>query len=89
LIYPFTKGRALSLFPSTFFLSIAQADIVGVMTIELLGLFEGLTAENRITDSCSRVVVTKQTEYNKFPDMGKALESELPDWVRPEIQRSG
>jgi hypothetical protein len=54
------------------FYRIAQADIVGALTIELLGFFEQLKEENRIIDFCSRVVVTEQTQLN-----------ELPDWVRP------
>jgi hypothetical protein len=54
------------------FYRIAQADIVGALTIELLGFFEKLKAENRIIDFCSRVVVTEQTQH-----------TELPDWVRP------
>lgn len=54
------------------FYRVAQADIAGALTIELLGFFERLKAENRIIDFCSRVVVTEQTPL-----------SELPDWVRP------
>jgi hypothetical protein len=54
------------------FYRIAQADIVGALTIELLGFFEQLKAENRIIDFCSRVVVAEETQLN-----------ELPDWVRP------
>lgn len=54
------------------FYRIAQADIVGALTIELLGFFEQLKEENRIIDFCSRVVLVEQTQH-----------SELPDWVRP------
>jgi hypothetical protein len=54
------------------FYRIAQADIVGALTIELLGFFEQLKEESRIIDFCSRVVVVEQTQH-----------SELPDWVRP------
>jgi hypothetical protein len=54
------------------FYRIAQADIEGELTLELLGFFERLKEENRITDFCSRVVVTEQASH-----------SELPDWVRP------
>jgi hypothetical protein len=53
------------------FYRIAQADIVGELTIELLGFFEQLKKESRITDFCSRVVVTEQARH-----------CELPDWVR-------
>ncbi len=53
------------------FYRIAQADMVGALTIELLRLFERLKEENRITDFCSRVVLT-----------GQARDSELPDWIR-------
>jgi len=54
------------------FYRIAQADIVGALTIELLGFFEQLKAKNHIIDFCSRIVVTEQTQH-----------TELPDWVRP------
>jgi hypothetical protein len=65
------------------FYRIAQADIAGALTIELLEFFEQLKAENRITDFCSRVVLTRQTGESGLLDTGRARESELPDWVRP------
>ncbi len=65
------------------FYRIAQADIAGALTIELLEFFEQLKEENRITDFCSRVVLTGQTEESGLLDTGRARESELPDWVRP------
>jgi len=37
------------------FYRIAQADIAGALTIELLEFFEQLKEQNRITDFCSRV----------------------------------
>src|SRR2546428_12014665 len=50
------------------FYRIAQADLEGTLTIELLGFFEQLKEEHRITDFCSRVVATGQTEDHLSPD---------------------
>jgi hypothetical protein len=63
------------------FYRIAQADLEDILTLELLGLFEQLKAEHRITDVCSRVVVRGQTEEHLPPDMEQASERALPDWV--------
>ena len=65
------------------FYRIAQVDIAGDLTIELLGLFGQLKEENRITDFCGRVIATKQRDTRILPDTGDALKSELPDWVLP------
>jgi hypothetical protein len=65
------------------FYRIAQADIVGALNLELLRSFERLKAENRITDFCSRVVVTGQTGESGSPDPEQAKGSELPDWIQP------
>ena len=65
------------------FYRIAQADIAGALTIELLEFFEQLKEEHRITDFCSRVVLTGQTEETGLLGTAQAQESELPDWVRP------
>jgi hypothetical protein len=72
------------------FYRIAQADITGELTIELLELFEQLKDEHLIADSCSRVVMAKRPIPHKSPNTeqaaGENTESELPDWVRAEIQ---
>ncbi len=73
------------MFTESRFYRIAQVDIVGGLNIGLIGLFEQLKAENRITDFCSRVVVIKQAAYHEVPDTEQVVASELPDWVRPEI----
>jgi hypothetical protein len=73
------------MFTESRFYRIAQVDIVGGLNIGLIGLFEQLKAENRITDFCSRVVVIKQAAYREGPDTEQVVASELPDWVRPEI----
>ncbi len=65
------------------FYRIAQADVAGTLTIELLGLFEQLKVENRITDFCSRVAVSRQTEESELLNTVQAQVSELPDWIRP------
>jgi len=54
------------------FYRIAQADIAGALTIELLEFFEQLKEQNRITDFCSRVVLTGQTEESGLLDTGRA-----------------
>jgi hypothetical protein len=73
------------MFTESRFYRIAQVDIVGGLNIGLIGLFEQLKAENRITDFCSRVVVIKQAAYHEVPDTEQVVTSELPDWIRPEI----
>ncbi|HLH61237.1 MAG TPA: hypothetical protein VKV20_06085 [Ktedonobacteraceae bacterium] len=67
------------------FYRIAQVDISGDLTIDLLGLFEQLKVENRITDFCGRVVATKQRDTRIWPVTGEnePVKSELPDWVFP------
>ncbi len=74
------------MFTESRFYRIAQADIMDGLNIELIGLFEQLKAENRITDFCSRVVVAKQIASREVPDTEGGLTSELPDWVRPEME---
>jgi hypothetical protein len=69
------------MFTDSRFYRIAQADIAGVLTIDLLGLFEQLKDEHRIADSCSRVVMPKRTTQAHFPHTEQAVQSELPDWV--------
>jgi|GEM_PF-1563071 len=76
------------MFTESRFYRIAQADIVGVLNIGLIGLFEQLKAQNRITDFCSRVVVIKQITYREVSDTEQIVANELPDWVRPEIERA-
>lgn len=65
------------------FYRIAQVDMTGDLTIELLGLFEQLKEENRITDFCGRVIPIKQRNTHILPDTGDTLKNELPDWVLP------
>jgi hypothetical protein len=65
------------------FYRIARADMVGALTIEVLGLCEQLKGQNTITDFCSRVVVKKPNVTTQPIDRGQVLYSELPDWVRP------
>ena len=74
------------MFTESRFYRIAQADIMDGLNLELIGLFEQLKAENRITDFCSRVVVTKEAASREVPDTEGGLSSELPDWVRPEME---
>jgi hypothetical protein len=69
------------LFTDSRFYRIAQADIAGELTIDLLGLFEQLKHEQRIADSCSRVVITKQATPAHLPNTEQAIQIELPDWV--------
>ena len=65
------------------FYRIAQVDIAGDLTINLLELFGHLKEENRITDFCGRVLPMNQRNTRVLPDTGDALKSELPDWVLP------
>ncbi len=65
------------------FYRIAQADIVGALNLELLRSFERLKAENRITDFCSRVVITGQTGESGSLNLEQVRGSELPDWIQP------
>lgn len=69
------------MFTDSRFYRIAQADIAGELTINLLGLFEQLKHEHRIADACSRVVMAKQTTPAHLSNTGQAITSELPDWV--------
>ena len=69
------------MFTDSRFYRIAQADIMGELTIDLLGLFEQLKDEHRIADSCSRVVVMKRPATVPLPNTEQAVKSELPDWV--------
>src|SRR5260370_21911382 len=68
------------------FYRIAQADIAGALTIELLEFFEQLKEQNRITAFCSRVVLTKQTGESGLLDAEWAMERQLPDWVPPCVR---
>jgi hypothetical protein len=74
------------MFTESRFFRIAQADILDGLSIRLIGLFEHLKQQNRITDFCSRVVMSKQIVSNTSPDTEPLMMGELPDWVRPEIQ---
>ena len=69
------------MFTDSRFYRIAQADIAGELTIDLLGLFEQLKDEHRIADSCSRVVMARRTTKALSPNTAQAVKSELPDWV--------
>ena len=69
------------MFTDSRFYRIAQADIAGELTIDLLGLFEQLKNEHRIADSCSRVVMAKQSFPSHSPNTEQTVKSELPDWV--------
>ncbi len=80
-----TKLNTNWLFTDSRFYRIAQADIVDGLNIGLIGLFEQLKAENRITDFCSRVLATKLGASQQGPDTEQIIVSELPDWVRPEM----
>ena len=64
------------MFTDSRFYRIAQADITGELTVDLLGLFEQLKDE-----SCVRVVIAKQSAPLHLPDTEQAVKSELPDWV--------
>jgi hypothetical protein len=68
------------------FYRIAQADIKDGLSVGLLGLFESLKRQSRITDFCSRVIGTQRTTTHFLPNTRPLLERGLPDWVRPEIR---
>ena len=68
-------------FTESRFYRIAQADVMGGLTIALIGLFEHLKAENQISDFCSRVVAVAQEAFREVPDTEQLIKSELPDWV--------
>ena len=72
-------------FTESRFYRIAQADIMGGLTIQLILLFEQLKAENRISDFCSRMVAITQEASRDVPATDQVVASELPDWVRQEI----
>ncbi len=65
------------------FYRIAQVDMAGVLTIEMLEFLEQLKEQHRIADFCSRVVVREQAVFTKTIDLGEAKYNELPEWVRP------
>jgi hypothetical protein len=65
------------------FYRIAQVDMAGVLTIEMLEFLEQLKEQHRIADVCSRVVVSEQAVFTKTIDLGEAKYNELPEWVRP------
>jgi len=65
------------------FYRIAQVDIVGALTLELLGFFEQLKEEHRIIDFCGRMIVAGQTDEIKSVEIEQAKYSELPEWIRP------
>ena len=69
------------MFTESRFYRIAQADLVGELTIDLLGLFEHLKDEYRIADSCVRVVIARQSAPLHLPGTQEVVKSELPDWV--------
>ena len=69
------------MFTDSRFYRIAQADLAGELTIDLLGLFEQLKHEHRIADACSRVVIAKQAALPQLPHTEQAITGELPDWV--------
>src|SRR5260370_13103984 len=65
------------------FYRIAQVDMEGVLTIEMLEFLEHLKEQNHIADFCSRVIAREQAASIKTIDLGEAKYSELPEWVRP------
>src|ERR1700730_3293193 len=69
------------MFTDSRFYRIAQADITGELTVDLLGLFERLKDEYRIADSCVRVVMAKKLAPAHLPNTEQGVKSELPDWV--------
>ena len=72
-------------FTDSRFYRIAQADILGRLTMQLILLFERLKAENRISDFCSRVVAITQEITRDAPDTDQVVARDLPAWVRQEI----
>jgi hypothetical protein len=73
------------MFTDSRFYRIAHADIMDGLSIGLIGLFERLKQQSRITDFCSRVVVTQRTTTVSLPENQPLVGRELPDWVRPDI----
>jgi hypothetical protein len=65
------------------FFRIAQADMGGALTVEVLGLFEQLKKQNNITDFCSRVVIRMQDATTQPIERAQTNYSALPDWIRP------
>ena len=65
------------------FYRIAQVDMEGVLTIEMLEFLEQLKEQHQIADFCSRVIAREQAVSTKTKDLGEAKYSELPEWVRP------
>jgi hypothetical protein len=70
-------------FTESRFYRIAQADMGGALTLEMLGLFEQLKKQNHITDFCSRVVIRTQGMTTEPLERVQANYSSLPDWIRP------
>lgn len=65
------------------FYRIAQVDMEGVLTIEMLEFLEQLKEQHQIADFCSRVIAREQAVSTKTIDLGEAKYNELPEWVRP------
>lgn len=65
------------------FYRIAQVDMEGVLTIEMLEFLEQLKEQHQIADFCSRVIARDQAVSTKTIDLGEAKYNELPEWVRP------
>ena len=74
------------MFTESRFYRIAQADVVGELNIGLIGLFEHLKAENRISDFCTRMVAIKQSAHHVAPETEQLARPDLPEWIRPEIE---
>jgi hypothetical protein len=74
------------MFTESRFYRIAQADVVGELNIELIGLFEQLKAEQRISDFCTRMVAIKRAATLELPETEQLARSDLPEWIRPEIE---
>jgi hypothetical protein len=74
------------MFMDSRFYRIAYADIMDGLSIRLIGLFEHLKQQSRITDFCSRVVVTQRATTDVLPETQPLVGRELPDWVRSDIQ---
>jgi hypothetical protein len=66
------------------FYRIAQVDMEGVLTIEMLEFLEQLKELHQIADFCSRVIAREQAVSTKTIDLGEAKYNELPEWVRPK-----
>jgi hypothetical protein len=66
------------------FYRIAQVDMEGVLTIEMLEFLEQLKEQHQIADFCSRVIAREQAVSTKTIDLGEAKYNELPEWVRPK-----